>query len=256
MDWNRTQSGPYVRFEAFQYPLRVEMDWNLLREAAASLHSWFQYPLRVEMDWNALMRNKHAKPMRRFSTLCGSKWIGTIQEQCRSESQHQFQYPLRVEMDWNTIASASARAVAGVSVPSAGRNGLEQNGMSVLINGSICFSTLCGSKWIGTGPKFRAHADRGCFSTLCGSKCIGTRKRLAISHRQQGCFSTLCGSKWIGTVPARCQQFTRNGFSTLCGSKWIGTTLVLASDGSLLGFSTLCGSKWIGTLPLPRSPLR
>ncbi len=37
-----------------------------------------------------------------------------------------FQYPLRVEMDWNLLGRANRFGNAVVSVPSAGRNGLER----------------------------------------------------------------------------------------------------------------------------------
>src|SRR5581483_4175701 len=135
----------------FQYPLRVEMDWNVgvvagfgagsavsvpsagrnglepSRDTSAiSLRPAFQYPLRVEMDWNpeffwtspnrldavsvpSAGRNGLELPDEAagaagvwgFSTLCGSKWIGTIIDLVNERGYIAFQYPLRVEMDWN-----------------------------------------------------------------------------------------------------------------------------------------------------------
>src|SRR5581483_8177561 len=111
----------------------------------------FQYPLRVEMDWNQARHLSLDTEPHRFSTLCGSKWIGTCRrsdhllpfQQVSVPSAGRnglelnrfatslcnlsgFQYPLRVEMDWNAPGLVWAIRFNRVSVPSAGRNGLEQ----------------------------------------------------------------------------------------------------------------------------------
>ncbi len=135
----------------FQYPLRVEMDWNQARHLSLDTEphrfstlcgskwigtcrrsdhllpfqqvsvpsagrnglelnrfatslcnlSGFQYPLRVEMDWNAAPNSHRDSHFRSFSTLCGSKWIGTSPDLSGPSASIVFQYPLRVEMDWN-----------------------------------------------------------------------------------------------------------------------------------------------------------
>ncbi len=113
---------------------------------------------------------------RGFSTLCGSKWIGTKIMSVDRSRYPRFQYPLRVEMDWNKSKCDLQRPSKIVSVPSAGRNGLEplirhhhqafavfQYPLRVEMDWNATvnqfgnrlktrFSTLCGSKWIGTNP--------------------------------------------------------------------------------------------------------
>src|SRR5581483_10889238 len=101
MDWNSQAPGDISSPAGlFQYPLRVEMDWNGTRALSAVHPQRFQYPLRVEMDWN--------------DARIGQRRLTAG-----------FQYPLRVEMDWNSGVVAGFGAGSAVSVPSAGRNGLE-----------------------------------------------------------------------------------------------------------------------------------
>src|SRR5581483_5934434 len=177
MDWNISFQAVPAETPKFQYPLRVEMDWNQkapdrLEALSGSFSTlcgskWigtcvdietetkkpkFQYPLRVEMDWNRAGRRGAREPGKTsFSTLCGSKWIGTVWSVPAVIIDLKFQYPLRVEMDWNIRSEDTVTHQIVVSVPSAGRNGLELRAQ--IKDSSICvkgFSTLCGSKWIGT----------------------------------------------------------------------------------------------------------
>ncbi len=80
----------------------------------------------LELDDGHLAANPR---QRGFSTLCGSKWIGTGRQPEHGHIHYTvFQYPLRVEMDWNRGHRHRAVLHAVVSVPSAGRNGLEPAG--------------------------------------------------------------------------------------------------------------------------------
>src|SRR5581483_3110544 len=139
MDWNPTFNPPSSMMLTFQYPLRVEMDWNGNVRRLCACPIMFQYPLRVEMDWNIDDPGDPFGEVAGFSTLCGSKWIGT-NAPCRPPTtQLQFQYPLRVEMDWNLLAYRHIPPGRG-------------------------FSTLCGSKWIGTPCGSRDRAPSSCVS--------------------------------------------------------------------------------------------
>src|SRR5581483_3607589 len=202
------------------------MDCNVSEiKAALPDVRWFQYPLRVEMDWNAGRHSRSparrtevsvpsagrnglelddghlaANPRQRgFSTLCGSKWIGTGRQPEHGHIHYTvFQYPLRVEMDWNSRICFSPTRYS-------------------------CFSTLCGSKWIGTcWPSWNRTTGRG-FSTLCGSKWIGTTERLA-DHRGNSQVSVpSAGRNGLEPQSTQRQIIPLECFSTLCGSKWIGT---------------------------------
>ncbi len=150
----------------------------------------FQYPLRVEMDWN-LTRNVRLEGKRlSFSTLCGSKWIGT------------------------STSESDGRGWC-VSVPSAGRNGLEPMNAKLLRSAVLSsFSTLCGSKWIGTRT---AHAGDRTLARVsvpsAGRNGLELVHLMCLcQHHQKDGFSTLCGSKWIGTVCGQSVELLRSLF--------------------------------------------
>src|SRR5581483_296488 len=209
----------------------------------------FQYPLRVEMDWNQARHLSLDTEPHRFSTLCGSKWIGTCR---RSDHLLPFQQ---------------------VSVPSAGRNGLELNRFAT----SLCnlsgfqYPLRVEMDW-NAAPNSHRDSHLRSFSTLCGSKWIGTIKQRARNAACHKGFSTLCGSKWIGTpcgnrgrVSSNCVSVPsagRNGLERNWKMKSPPLTCVSVPSAGRNGlerlrvgirglhwssFSTLCGSKWIGT---------
>src|SRR5581483_6190764 len=105
-----------------------------------------------------------------FSTLCGSKEIGTDNETFQPGGDEKFQYPLRVEIDWNYAApnliinSGSFQYPLRVEIDWNSQEDrprqfdirfqyplrVEIDWNSIICGGPaqsmLCFSTLCGSK--------------------------------------------------------------------------------------------------------------
>ena len=275
------------------------------------------------MDWNSLYRLRPQRARNRFSTLCGSKWIGT--QFAKASLGRKWGFSTLCGSKWIGTApvSRSGAGLVGVSVPSAGRNGLELEGpcsppgapagfqyplrvemdwnhdhfwrndptyekfqypLRVEMDWNRSrrpdasrnrsFSTLCGSKWIGTYHSKPCPPKHPSFSTLCGSKWIGTKKPLIDWKPYQEVSVPSAGRNGLERVLTSKPKPRNQSFSTLCGSKWIGTGLddvaranleklvsvpsagrnglehtahaLVAVD--LYRFSTLCGSKWIGTV--------
>src|SRR5581483_10234310 len=185
-----------------------------------------------------------------FSTLCGSKWIGTqVVIADLPLGEQKFQYPLRVEMDWNSTMGIWPRIRASVvSVPSAGRNGLELvDNQSMVTSITPCFSTLCGSKWIGTPESASARPDTRVSVPSAGRNGLEPRPSPQSRTARSG-FSTLCGSKWIGTTERLADHRGNRQVSVpSAGRNGLEPQSTQRQIIPLECFSTLCGSKWIGT---------
>src|SRR5581483_9195366 len=185
-----------------------------------------------------------------FSTLCGSKWIGTqVVIADLPLGEQKFQYPLRVEMDWNSTMGIWPRIRASVvSVPSAGRNGLELvDNQSMVTSITPCFSTLCGSKWIGTPESASARPDTRVSVPSAGRNGLEPRPSPQSRTARSG-FSTLCGSKWIGTTERLADHRGNRQVSVpSAGRNGLEPQSTQRQIIPLECFSTLCRSKWIGT---------